>query len=296
MLKNRKTVIDDAGTKFGELLIQKIERQNIVDLQSALKSCCQKDEKTKKFNTNTINTYISLVKHILSSAVDDEIITKNVAKSVKSLTREEEEARENIHRALTEEETQAFFQAAANSWYLNHFKFMLYTGCRCGEVGALNYMDIDRKNKMIVIRRTITKNEIGGYEVGKTPKTQKGKRNIPLMDSVLEVITAQKELQILFDHSIRYSGLIFTSPEGSLLNDTCVNREIARICKAAEIEKFTAHAFRDTFATRALESGMQPKTLQEILGHKNISITLDLYCHVMEKTKVSEMNNVKIAI
>lgn len=291
-----KAVIDNAGTFFGALRIREIEKQNIVDLQSALKSCCHKDEKTKKFNTNTINSYISLVKHILTSAVDDEIISKNVAKSVKSLKRTEKKARNTIHRALTKAETQAFFQAASESWYLNHFKFMLYTGCRCGEVGALNYADINRKEKKIEIRRTITKNEIGGYEVGASAKTADGIRDIPLTDNVLETITAQKELQSLFNHSLRFDGLIFTSPEGQLLNDTCVNREIERICKAAGIERFTAHAFRDTFATRAIESGMNPKTLQEILGHADIGITMNLYCHVMDETKVNEMNNINMAI
>ena len=73
-------------------------------------------------------------------------------------------------------------------------------------------------------------------------------------------------------------------------------REIKKICKAAGIAPFTAHAFRDTFATRAIESGMNPKTLQEILGHADISITMNLYCHVMEDTKVRQMNNINIAI
>jgi integrase len=75
-----------------------------------------------------------------------------------------------------------------------------------------------------------------------------------------------------------------------------VNQDIARICKAAGIEKFTAHAFRDTFATRCVESGMQPKTLQEIMGHTDIAMTMNLYAHVMEETKVSQMQAVKIAI
>lgn len=95
---------------------------------------------------------------------------------------------------------------------------------------------------------------------------------------------------------MRFDGLIFTSPESTLLNTTCVNREIGRICKTGKIERFTAHAFRDTFATRAIESGMNPKTLQEILGHADIGITMNLYCHVMDDTKVKEMNMVNIVV
>ena len=89
---------------------------------------------------------------------------------------------------------------------------------------------------------------------------------------------------------------LFRSPRGGLLSDTAVNQDIARICKAAGVQKFTAHAFRDTFATRCVESGMQPKTLQEILGHTDIAMTMNLYAHVMEETKVSQMQAVNIGI
>ena len=56
------------------------------------------------------------------------------------------------------------------------------------------------------------------------------------------------------------------------------------------------HAFRDTFATRAIESGIDPKTLQEILGHSDISMTLNLYAHVMDDTKHEAMQKIIIAI
>ena len=66
------------------------------------------------------------------------------------------------------------------------------------------------------------------------------------------------------------------------------------MCKLAGLEHFTSHALRDTFATRAIESGMNPKTLQMILGHSDISMTMNLYCHVMEDTKSEEMKNIKV--
>ncbi len=60
------------------------------------------------------------------------------------------------------------------------------------------------------------------------------------------------------------------------------------------MERITSHAFRDTFATRAIESGMNPKTLQSILGHASIKMTMDLYAHVMEDTKIEEMQKVSV--
>ena len=79
-------------------------------------------------------------------------------------------------------------------------------------------------------------------------------------------------------------GYVFRSKSGGIVRESVVNRNITAICLRAGIDRFTAHAFRDTFATRALESGMKPKTLQEILGHSDIGMTMNLYAHVMETT------------
>ena len=59
---------------------------------------------------------------------------------------------------------------------------------------------------------------------------------------------------------------------------------------------FSTHAFRHTFATRATESGMMPKTLQDILGHADINMTMNLYSHVMDETKIKEMGRVHIKL
>ena len=88
------------------------------------------------------------------------------------------------------------------------------------------------------------------------------------------------------------SDLIFRSYTGNYLLHPSVEYDIKKYCKRAGIEAFTAHAFRDTFATRCVESGMRPKTLQTILGHSSISVTMDLYVHCMDDTKVKELEAV----
>ena len=77
---------------------------------------------------------------------------------------------------------------------------------------------------------------------------------------------------------------------------TPIDREIKRICAVCGVEPFTLHALRATFATRCIESGMNPKTLQEILGHSNFNITMSLYGHCLADTKKQELDKVVIAI
>ena len=106
----------------------------------------------------------------------------------------------------------------------------------------------------------------------------------------------QKAQNILaFGSVTSINDYLFRAVEGGLLSATPVDREIKRICKVTGIEPFTMHAFRATFATRAIESGMHPRTLQELLGHTNINLSMSLYGHCMEDTKKQEMEAIVIA-
>ena len=289
------TAIDKAGTRFGDLLLVDIEVQNIRDLQKGLRTQIPPKYKQPR-NSNGINGIMNLIKHILADAVNERIIDYNPAKPVKPLQRTEPEARDTFHRALTQEETERFFAGAVDSWYYDAFRFMIYSGCRCGEVGALTLADVSGSE--ICIRRTLTKSEHGPLKIGDSTKTKKGVRRIPMTPELREILDHQISINnmVFGDKVIRFNGLIFVSPRGGLLNDASLNKNLWAICQKAGITRFSAHAFRDTFATRAIEYGMKPKTLQEILGHSNISMTMDLYAHVMEETKIAEMRAIRISI
>lgn len=173
---------------------------------------------------------------------------------------------------------------------------MILTGMRIGEIGALYQTDIDKKAGFIHVRRTVIRNEIGGYEIGENVKTISGQRDIPLTPDMLDCIRHQETLNHMI-HGLDRGGLLFRSAENDILREYAINREIKRICKAAGLEKFTCHALRATFATRFIEQRPQDyKILSEILGHKNVSITLDLYTHVMTENKVKAMNNISIVV
>ena len=283
-------VIDGNGNTFGNLKVVDVEAQHIRDVQDGMLKAGK--------STRTVNDTISLVKSILQTAVDtDRIITWNPANGIKRVKRTEPTARDTFHRALTEEEQKRFFKTAKerNSWYYNLYIFLIWTGCRCGEAGAIQNSDIS--GKMVHVHKTITRTAEGTYRIGDEAKTKAGNRYIPIEPDARQAIERQREINRLLNNGVTaINDTLFKSPHGHLLSDTAVNQDIAKICKAAGIEKITAHAFRATFATRCVESGMPPKTLQEILGHTDIGMTLNLYAHCMDETKVAQMQAVKINI
>lgn len=282
--------MDGNGKTFGELQIRDITPKDVQHLQRVLA-----DSERKK---NTVNAIMTHVKHVFNSAVRDETIEKNPCTCIVNLTKTEKPARETIHRALTQEETERFFEAARerNSYYYNVFALMIRTGMRVGEIGALTPFDIDEKAGVIHVRRTITNDEVGAARIGDGAKTKTSVRDIPLSTEMLETIRSQINLnRMLF--GAKLPETIFVRPEGVLLRGYTVDREIERCCKAAGIDRFTSHAFRATFATRFIEQRPEDyKTLSEILGHADIGITLNLYTHVMEERKREAMSKISIKL
>lgn len=286
--KNIAEVELSKGVQFGEMRIKDITRRNIEEARELL----LKNGKSAEH----LNICFSHLNHVFNSAFIDETIEKNPCRALKQLKRTAKPIQENRHRALSVEETKRFFEEATkrNSYYLNAFLLLIKTGMRVGELTALYNTDIDRQNRFIHVRRTISKDINGGYIVGNSAKTESGTRDIPLTDEMLEIVKNQINLNYSV-FGLEREGLLFKSVEGEILRGYTINREIKRICKSANIDYFTCHAFRNTFATRFIEQRPQDyKILSEILGHKDVSITLNLYTHVMTENKVLAMNDILV--
>lgn len=284
------------GKRLGQFRLSDIKPDDIREVQKALLEGRDISKFARKNTTQTVNDKIAVLNHIFHDALDERYIDYNPCVVVKPLKRTEKRARDTVHRALTLQEQTTFFENAKNSFYYDVFRMAVLTGMRIGEIGALYISDI--YDNAIHIERTITKTENGGYVIGEDTKTWHGQRTIPLNAQIIEVIEHQKAINRMLDGD-KVVGLhetIFKAPERGLLMATPADREIGRICKRNNIEKFTAHAFRATFATRCIEQNMQPRTLQELLGHADFGITMNLYGHVTDDTLEDAMNNLKIAL
>ena len=186
--------------------------------------------------------------------------------------------------------------------YYNLFVLALETGMRIGELMALTWNDVDFENRLIYVKYTLcyfSKDGKYKFELHK-PKTKKSKRTIPLTERAVRALKSQliqkKEIVLKRrEPMVGYEDLVFVTknncPTQQFIVGACLREIIKKIEKHENLDfkEITPHSLRHIFATRCIESGMNPKTLQVILGHAKLQMTMDLYCHVTDETSYEEM-------
>lgn len=273
---------------LGKVKVQDIEKRQVQQFQKQL---------LDNLSVSTANNILCELKTILSDAVKDGIIATSPADNVRLARNTGTRATETYHRALTREEQATFVAELQSEYYCELIEFLLYSGARFGEAAALEWSDVDYKNNVIHITKTLTNTEDGKKKSG-SPKTRAGKRDIPLTKELKRILIKQRGKTKILSFS---DNKIFVSPNGKYAGNERVNAAITRTLKCLDdkgihIEHFTAHALRDTFATRYIESGGTPQVLKRILGHESFKMTMDLYSHVMDDTIQNEMTNISISV
>ena len=166
----------------------------------------------------------------------------------------------------------------------------LFTGMRLGEISALRIENIDLQNGTLCVDATMQRISLPYSISGRktevvitAPKSKKSFRTIPLPECIV---------QTLKEHITADKGFLLTNSEEYAEPRTIQNR-FYRLLDVCGIEHTNFHNLRHTFATRCLESGMDIKTLSEVLGHANATITMNIYCHSCDEHKKECMNKLK---
>lgn len=217
--------------------------------------------------------------------------------------------------ALTQEEQNALLSEVEDSWYREMFYFMCLTGVRVGELGGLMWSDIDFNKKVINIKRSLSCSYCDGVkrEMLVSPKTVNSVRSIPFIGEMEEILKTQREKQERLKAELgkrwrageEFKDLVFTTGMGSPCSRYIVQKEIKKTVKRMRekeavaavqenrqprvIRDFHPHTLRHTFATRCFENKMEPKVVQSLLGHSSISITLNIYTHVLDNMMNEEI-------
>ena len=272
------------------------------------------------FKPNSMEIIHTILHPVFAVAVRDGLIRTNPTEGVMTEIKKSHDWEKGKRHALTVAQQTAFIYYIAGSKQFSHwlpiFTVLLGTGCRVGEAVGLRWQDCDFEENVISVNHNlIYRVQDSGkceYHVT-TPKTRSGIRIIPMLSEV------KKALQGEYDRQLRegftklevdgYSGFIFQNQLGECLNPHAINRAIDRISKAynrEEMERaakenrepellphFSAHNLRHTFCTRFCENETNLKIIQEIMGHADISTTMNVYNEATREKKMESFANLE---
>lgn len=200
---------------------------------------------------------------------------------------------DKVIRALEIDEQQALTRylmskSVEEEPYKTAFLMQMYMGLRIGEALALQYNDIDIQNGLVYIHQTLSRDKDERVWLKPIPKTVSGIRSLPIPANIRTELELQKEIS-----KDNKNQLLFLSSAGSMADPRTVNTVLKRIMiNNFKITDISSHSLRHTFGTRCIESGMQPVTVQRLMGHANIGVTLNTYTSVLNKFKNEELSKV----
>ncbi len=208
---------------------------------------------------------------------------------------------------LTVDEQKRFMEAAKRSHNYYQYALILETGLRTGEMIGLTWDAIDFDKRTLTVNKTLEFRHKQKFWRAGPPKTPNSYRTIPLTNFAYELLLELREksksgkkskmLSQTLDYIDRHTGakstlhmkdLVFINfRTGEPAKNSSYDTHLYKLCDEAGIKRFCMHALRHTYATRAIESGMQPKVLQKLLGHGSIKTTMDRYVHVTEDSMLN---------
>ncbi len=236
----------------------------------------------KGLAVNTVNGIITVLKTTLKSAFLLGLCREYVGDKIKR-----PKAQEKQSDCFTQSEQKRIEKAVGLDQRPKMFGVVLclYTGLRIGELLALTWADIDFRKGELSVNKTCFdgKNEQGKFcRRENTPKTLSSKREIPLPKQLISPLRELKKNS--------KSKQVIEEKDGKAVSVRSYQRSFELLLKKAKLPQKCFHTLRHTFATRALECGIDVKTLSELLGHKNPTVTLNRYAHSMPKYKKEMMN------
>ena len=216
----------------------------------------------------------------LQKAVEEKLITVNPADGCKLPPKKAQEM-----QVLTHDEMRRFLIQSKQDDFYELALLELATGMRRGEICALKWSDLDFETGALHIQRQAYHVDHG--VIVSVPKTKQSNRSVILPPSVLKVL---REYRKNVD-----SEWIFPSPvkEGEPIDPTSVYRKMVKILDRAQCKRVRFHDLRHTFATTALEHGMDIKTLSAIIGHVSSATTLDIYSHITDEMQINAANKIE---
>ena len=268
-------------SNVGKMKIQDIKKDDIQEFLNSLKDLS--DSYIKKIYEQFVQAYrrAEIKKYVTYNPMH-EVIKPKSNKQTKIV--------EALEINLQKEFTQYLNKVSIEEQpYKNIFLIQMYMGLRIGEVLALSKENIDLKKKVLYVKRTLTNDKEFAIILGNKTKTYSGNRTLPLPEFLTPI----------FEEQLKYTNenlhnLIFTNND-SYIRTSAINEELKRIFKEelnVNYKDISTHCLRHTYGTRCIEAGMTAVVLQRLMGHKDVSVTLNTYTSVFNKFKEDELEKV----
>ena len=219
-------------------------------------------------SNKTIRGLHTMLRQCLEQAVTERLIPYNPANGCRLPKKEKKKM-----QIIPPEKIRDYLKAAEEWGVLPIFYLELGTGLRRGELVALLWSDLNLQTKTLTVSKSVSRGK--GELVVTEPKTENSVREIYLGDEAIRLLVEDRK-----NHP--FSPYMFPSPKtGGMYGPDCVGRIHKKLLEKAGIEEHVRfHDLRHTFSTLAIQSGIDPKTVAEILGHASAEFSLDVYTHV----------------
>lgn len=277
-------------SKIGKMELDKLTTN---DFQSYYNDKLQNGRSDGKgqLSPRTVRYLHIIISGAIDQAVKNGLVDRNVSRNVVLPAKKHKEI-----QPLSIKEVNIFLESIKNDRLFALYLLEITTGMRKGEILGLKWNNIDFANKRLTIQQSLCNvrdysNSDRKYKlVLMEPKTEKSKRTLPLNDAVIAALTKHRNRQSIekqmYAEIYIDNDIVFAREDGQFINPRELLRRYQVLLKKAGIEQKRFHDLRHTFASILLNEKESPKVIQELLGHANISTTMDIYSHVLEETKV----------
>lgn len=256
----------------------------------------------KGLSPKTLTNLRNMMHLAFDQAIREGLIVQNIVEDVRLPKMEKREM-----RVLNRMEQERLIMAVRLSPEPSAFGvvFALFTGLRLGELCALKWENVDMAKRTIRIEATRSrlrnfddsKETSTSVETRSSPKTENSRRTIPLMEGLFNDLVRYREKQLLIMKqypSYNEEGYVFCQENGRPYEPRTYEDEFKRCVKRADIPRANFHCLRHTFATRALEQGMDVVVVAKLMGHSDPSVTLKKYAHALpdhQQTSVDKLGS-----
>lgn len=278
-LDNYQSLIDrHIIPELGHIQLAKLSPMHLQEFYNKKLVSGRADGKPGGLSPKTVRELHSLIHKALDQAVKWQAALRNVAQAVSPPRKEKKEISFwDSHQAKD------FLRAIEGERLFALYHLALNTGMRRGELLGLRWQDLRLEEGIVSVRQNLVKTSQG--IVIQEPKTVNSRRNISISSNAAAVIKAHKKAQALekLSHGPDYqdNGLVFCRINGLPLYPDGVSDQFNRLLRKTEVRTITFHDLRHTHATLLLLAGVHPKVVSDRLGHHSVSLTLDLYSHVI---------------